>query len=115
MLVSNSQPLVSIVTPSFQQARYLRRCIDSVLSQDYPHLEYAVFDGGSTDGSVAILQTYGERLRWTSGRDAGQAAAVNAGLQRARGSIVAFLNSDDWLAPGAIHAAVNALSAHSEA
>jgi glycosyltransferase involved in cell wall biosynthesis len=107
-----SPPLVSIVTPSLQQARFLPRCIESVLGQDYPHVEYFVRDGGSTDGSVEILKSWGERLKWSSGPDGGQAAAVNAGLQQARGEIVAFLNSDDFLAPGAVSAAVRALNDH---
>lgn len=108
-------PLVTIVTPSYQQAPFLRRCIESVLGQDYPHIEYRVLDGGSTDGSVDILRSFGERLAWSSGVDGGQAAAVNAGLRQAKGEIVAFLNSDDWLAPGAVPAAVAALEAHPEA
>src|SRR4051812_14921682 len=103
------QPLVSIVTPSFQQGEYLRACIESVLGQDYPRIEYQVCDGGSTDGSVDILRSYGDRFSWTSGRDGGQAAAINAGLRRARGEIVAFLNSDDVLLPGAVSSAVKAL------
>jgi len=109
-----SQPLVSIVTPSFQQAEYLRTCIDSVLGQDYPRIEYSVRDGGSTDGSVAILESYGARLKWVSGPDGGQAAAVNAGLGQAQGEIVGYLNSDDWLEPGAVAAAVRALTARPE-
>jgi glycosyltransferase involved in cell wall biosynthesis len=103
------QPLVSIVTPSFQQACYLRRCIESVINQDYPCVEYMVFDGGSSDGSVEILKSYGNRFRWQSASDGGQAAAVNAGLRQSNGEIVGFLNSDDWLAPEAISSAVNAL------
>lgn len=103
-------PLVSIVTPSFQQARYLRRCIDSVLAQEYPRIEYIVCDGGSTDESCEILRSYGERISWSSGPDGGQAAAINAGLQRARGEIVGFLNSDDSLSPRAVASAVSALT-----
>jgi glycosyltransferase involved in cell wall biosynthesis len=99
-------PLVSIVTPSYNQGRFLRRTIDSVLNQDYPHIEYCVFDGGSTDESVDILRSYGERFFWVSQRDHGQSAAINQGLRRARGEIVAYLNSDDVLMPGAVAAAV---------
>ena len=69
-------PLISIITPSFQQARFLRACIDSVLSQDYPEVEYIINDGGSDDGSVEILKSYGDRITWTSGPDGGQAARV---------------------------------------
>lgn len=115
MSVSKSlSPLVTIVTPSFQQAPYLPRCIESVLGQDYPNIEYTVCDGGSTDGSIAVLESYGSRVSWTSGADGGQAAAVNAGLRQARGEIVGFLNSDDWLEPGAVAAAVATLTAHPE-
>jgi len=103
------KPVVSIVTPSYQQASYLRACIESVLSQDYGSIEYQVLDGGSTDGSVEIIASYGDRLDWRSEADGGQAAAINAGLQRARGEIVGFLNSDDVLQPGAVASAVRAL------
>ena len=75
------EPLITIITPSFQQARFLRACLDSVLNQDYPNLEYLVMDGGSTDGSVEILKSYGDRIVWSSGPDGGQAAAINAGIR----------------------------------
>ena len=100
--------LVSIVTPSFQHAAFLPQCIESVLGQDYPHLEYAVFDGGSTDGSVEILRGYGDRFHWESGPDGGQTHAINKGLRRSRGQILAYLNSDDFLLPGAVSAVVKA-------
>lgn len=99
-------PLVSIVTPSFAQAPFLRRTVDSVLSQDYPRIEYLVVDGGSRDGSVDILRSYGDRLAWVSEPDRGQSHAVNKGLARARGDILAYLNSDDVLLPGAVRAVV---------
>jgi glycosyltransferase involved in cell wall biosynthesis len=95
-------PSITIVTPSFQQVRYLERTIQSVLGQDYPNLEYLVMDGGSTDGSVEILKRYEGRCVWTSEKDAGQSDAVNKGLARAKGEIVGWLNSDDTLAPGAL-------------
>ena len=101
-------PRVSIVTPSFQQARFLRQCIESVLTQDYPHIEYSVFDGGSTDGSREILESYGTRFQWVSRPDGGQTAAINAGLRRATGTILAYLNSDDMLLPGAASSVVEA-------
>ena len=75
-------PLVSIVTPSFNQGRFFRRTIDSVLSQDYPHIEYLVFDGGSTDQSPDILKSYGERFFWRSQTDRGQTDAINQGMRR---------------------------------
>ena len=137
-------PLVSIVTPSYNQGRFLRRAIDSVLSQDYPHLEYFVLDGGSTDESADILRSYsivpsasgkgaaqsptspfgkgaaqslpspsgrgdeGERKSffWLCQPDRGQTDAINQGLRRTRGDILAYLNSDDVLLPGAIAAVV---------
>lgn len=112
-MVSNQQeiavsepPLVSIVTPSFQQGKFLRQCIESVLAQDYPRIEYFVFDGGSTDESRAILESYGDRFFWKSAPDGGQTQAINAGLRRARGTILAYLNSDDVLLPGAVSTVV---------
>jgi hypothetical protein len=108
-------PLVSIVTPSFNQARFLETTLESVLGQDYPRLEYIVIDGNSTDGSQDILRRYQARLAsWTSEPDHGQAEAINKGLQRARGEIVAWLNSDDVYLPGAVSQAVAALQAHPE-
>jgi glycosyltransferase involved in cell wall biosynthesis len=105
-------PLVSIVTPSFNQGRFLRRTIDSVLAQDYPRLEYRVVDGGSTDESVAILRSYGPRLKWTSAPDRGQADAINQGLAHAQGEILAYLNSDDVLRPGAVSIVVKHFAQH---
>ena len=99
-------PLVTIVTPSLNQAEYLERTLSSVLDQAYPSLEYFVLDGGSTDGSVEILERYDSRLSWwISEPDQGQASAINAGISRASGEIVAYINSDDFYLPGAIAAA----------
>lgn len=112
--MSAAAPLVSLVTPSFQQGPYLRACIESVLGQDHQPVEYLVMDGGSTDGSVGILRSYGERVLWESAPDEGQAAAINAGLQRARGEIVGYVNSDDCLQPGAVASAVRVLAEHPE-
>ena len=99
-------PLVSVVTPSFNQGRFLRRTVESVLGQTYPHIEYLVLDGGSTDDSVEILRSYGGRLAWFSGPDRGQAHALNKGFARARGDVRAYLNSDDVLMPGAVEKVV---------
>ncbi|RKX35593.1 MAG: glycosyltransferase [Verrucomicrobia bacterium] len=106
------EPLITIITPSFQQARFLRACIDSVLNQKYPNLEYLVMDGGSTDGSVEVLKSYGDRIVWSSGPDDGQAAAINAGIRRSRGAILGYLNSDDALLPGALQTVANAFASN---
>lgn len=100
----NKLPAITIVTPSYGQAEFIERTIESVLNQNYPNLEYIVQDGGSADGTVDILNKYAHRLtRWESVKDNGQAHAVNLGFRNTDGEIMAWLNSDDVLLPGALH------------
>lgn len=106
-------PLVTIVTPSFNQAPFLPATIESVLGQDYPAIEYIVIDGGSTDESVAIITRYADRLAaWRTEPDSGQTEAINKGFALAHGEILAWLNSDDVYRPGAVRQAVAYLQAH---
>jgi len=109
-------PLVSIITPSYNQARFLEATLRSVLEQEYPNIEYLVVDGASNDGSVDIIRRYADRLTWcVSEKDSGQSEAINKGLRRARGEIVAWLNSDDVYLPGTLAEAVAVFRSHPEA
>ncbi len=108
-------PLVSVVMPTLNQARFLCAAIDSVLRQDYPNIELIVADGGSSDGTIDLLkkrQAIDSRLRWFSQKDDGPAEAINAALAQVRGTVVGWLNSDDLYAPGAVTRAVDALQSH---
>ena len=108
----SDQPLVSIVTPTFNQADFLRDTLDSVLAQDYPNIEYLVIDDGSTDATPEILAEYAGRVEWESQTNVGQTPTINKGWERSRGDIITWLNSDDTFLPGAVSTAVNYLQEH---
>ncbi len=104
-------PRISVVTPSFRQAQFLETTILSVLGQCYPDLEYLIMDGGSDDGSAAIIERYADQLAyWQSTSDGGQADAINQGFARATGDILCWVNSDDFLLPGTLRKIARELS-----
>ena len=102
-------PLVSVITPSFNQGRFIEETIESVLSQDYPNVEYLIIDGGSTDNTLETLRRYEDKLSWICEPDKGQADAINKGFRKAQGDILCWLNSDDTYEAGAISKAVESL------
>jgi glycosyltransferase involved in cell wall biosynthesis len=100
--LSKKYPLISIVTPSLNQGRYIEKNIQSVLNQNYPNFEHIIIDGSSTDGTIDILKQY-NHLIWVSEKDSGQSEAINKGFKRANGEIIAWLNSDDCYEPNAFN------------
>jgi len=111
----SSRQRITIVTPSYNQADFLEECIDSILSQNYPNLEYIIMDGGSTDGSLEIIKKYQRHLAyWQSRPDGGQYQAINDGFGRSSGEIMAWLNSDDKYHPGALWLVSDAFRAFPE-
>jgi len=100
--ITRALPKISIITPTLNQAQFIERTIRSVLGQNYPDLEYLVFDGGSSDGTQEILEKYADRIRWWSEPDRGQSHALNKGLRICQGEIIGFINSDDQYEPGAL-------------
>lgn len=108
-------PRIGIVTPSYNQGAFIRSTIESVLAQNYPNLEYRIVDGGSTDGTVETLRSYGDRISWVSEKDEGQAQAINKGLIGLSADVVAFINSDDLYLPGALSFVAAYFASHPEA
>jgi len=99
-------PRITVITPSYQQAAYLERTIISILSQNYPNLEYIIIDGGSTDGSVEIIRKHAFQLAyWVSEPDSGQTDAINKAIKKATGELLIWINSDDLLLPGSLQTA----------
>lgn len=90
---------ISVVTPSYNQGEFIGRTIESVLSQNYPNLEYVVVDGGSNDRTVDVLKKYENKIKWVSEKDGGQTEAINKGFKMITGEIMAYLNSDDTYEP----------------
>ncbi len=107
-MTNSDSPKVSIITPVLNQVEFIETCIQSVLSQDYPHVEYWVMDGGSTDGTLDVIRRYEGKLRWASENDKGQSSAINKGFRLAGGDILSWLNADDLLYPSAVSAVVEA-------
>lgn len=106
-------PRISVITPSFNQARFLGDTLQSVVSQGYPDLEHIVIDGGSTDGSVALIEQHAPHLAyWVSERDRGQSHAINKGFARATGEVLTWLNSDDTFLPGALETVGKVFAEH---
>jgi glycosyltransferase involved in cell wall biosynthesis len=100
---------ISIIMPSFNQASFIRLAIDSVLEQSYPNVELIVIDGGSSDGTREILESYGDRIKhWVSEPDGGQSDALNKALQQVTGDLVGWMNADDFYLPGAFKAVMDA-------
>jgi glycosyltransferase involved in cell wall biosynthesis len=107
-------PKISIITPSFNQGQFIEQTIQSVLSQNYPNLEYIVIDAASTDGTIEILSRYHDDLLWISEKDRGQSHALNKGLGMTSGEIIGFLNADDLYEPGALWAVGEYFMCHSD-
>ena len=113
-VLSTRLPSISLVTPSLNQGKFIRATLESVLAQSYPNLDYRVQDGGSTDGTFAVLRESESRVPFVSEKDAGQADAINRGLSKATGEVLGYLNSDDVLLPGALGAVGEAFAANPE-
>jgi glycosyltransferase involved in cell wall biosynthesis len=99
--VTNELPKISIITPSYNQGKFIRQTIESIQAQNYPNYEHIIVDACSTDDTVEILKSYGNTIQWISEKDKGQADAINKGIRMATGQILAYINSDDYYLPGA--------------
>ncbi len=110
---ANPLPTITVITPSLNQGRFLEQCIQSVLNQKYPYLQYIIVDGGSTDDSIQIIHKYQAHLSaWVSEPDQGQSDAINKGLRLASGELVAWLNADDFFLPNALAVAAQVYVSH---
>lgn len=114
MCPANSKPPISIVVPSYNQGQFIRATLDSILAQDIDGIEILVMDGGSKDGTVDVLRSYGDKIQWVSEKDRGQSHAINKGFERASSDILGYLNSDDTYQPGALAAVLEAFQQNSE-
>jgi len=116
MKTKDNWPRITVVTPSFNQGKFLEETIQSILNQNYPNLEYFIVDGGSTDNSVDIIKKYENKIDWwVSEPDKGQSDAINKALSKATGAFVSWLNSDDMLLPGALRRVAEFISSHTKA
>jgi len=106
MIIDKNLPKISIVTPSFNSAKYIEDCIQSVLNQNYPNFEHIIIDGSSTDGTIRILKKY-PHLKWISEPDEGQSDAINKGFKMANGEIIGWLNADEFYLKDAFKKVVN--------
>jgi glycosyltransferase involved in cell wall biosynthesis len=109
---SMNYPKITIITPTYNQSGFIQETIDSVINQNYPNLEYIVIDGGSTDDTLDILKHNSSQIKWFSEKDRGQTNAINKGLKLATGDIIAYLNSDDILLPGAFETVAEYFQKH---
>jgi glycosyltransferase involved in cell wall biosynthesis len=112
--INKNSPLVTVITPAFNRASYLDETILSVLSQDYPHLEYIVLDDGSTDDTLKVIRKYEDRIRWDTHKNMGETRTVNKGFSMAKGEIIGVVNSDDPLLPDSIRKIVKFMAAREE-
>lgn len=107
-------PKITLITPTLNQSQFIKKTIESVLSQNYPNLEYIIIDGGSTDGTLEILNSFSDKLIWISEKDKGQSDAINKGLKMTTGEIVGYLNSDDYLEDGTLFKVGDYFSTHKD-